>query len=423
MMAARGGPSPLAEREEGARATWAVPALLRWLAGAAPLDPPLSRSHPLRALAERCERLRVLPQAINRLSSDPEAVGAMPPADVTELALRRVKATAESGRTLHFGCQALGALRDAGIAAAGFKGIAAVGHLHGGRPERGIGDVDVLVSPARAGRALEVLQSAGFRPKASSLTASESIAFARASPGSAGNESISLVTVDGIEVDLHWRLGVCDVEGALSDASCVRVLGHSVPLVRPGLGLLLSAHHALRNDFVPDEVIRDLLDVRGWLGMLSQDRKEAAWAEGEMRRIGLDVARDACAAILADLGVLTGHDAHAEGSRARALADLFRDQAVRPMNTDLVYLCSMRPGLMVLRGLLRGGRGYLRAMRAIEQAHGDAQLPIRARLGRLAADACRSPWRRWAQLRALAAAKGRVAGSRGAPRCADTGDA
>jgi len=362
----------------------------------------------------------VLPQAMNRLVSHPDSAGPVPPPDMAELALRRVKATADSARKLHFGCCALIALCDAGLPAAGFKGIAAIGHLHGGQPVRGIGDVDVLVPPARAGHALDVLQAAGFRSKVSGLTASEVIAFARASPGSAGNESISLVTADGIEVDLHWRLGAFDVDGALAAARHVRVLGHSVPLVRPGLGLLLSVHHALRNDFVPDQVIRDLLDVLGWLRMLSKDPDETAWADREAQRIGLDAAHDACAAILADLGMPTGHGAPVKGSPARALADLFRDQAVRPMNTDLVYLCSMRPGLMVLRGMLRSGGGYLRAMRAVEQAHGDAQLPIGTRLARLLADACRAPLRRWAQLRALAAAKDRATGSRARPHCADT---
>jgi hypothetical protein len=44
------------------------------------------------------------------------------------------------------------------------------------------------------------------------------IAFARASPGSAGNESISLVTEGNFDVDLHWRLGAFDVDGALASA-------------------------------------------------------------------------------------------------------------------------------------------------------------------------------------------------------------
>jgi hypothetical protein len=394
-------------------AGWTAAALLPWLGGTSPLTPPLSPTHTWRALADRCEALRVLPQALRRVTPD---CGGLPPAELVALAHRKLQATATCARTLHFGCRALASLRDAGIACAGFKGIASIGRLHQGQPVRGIGDVDVLVSPANATRALGALESAGFRPKVEGLSTDAVIAFARSSPGSAGNESISLVTQDGIEVDLHWRLGAFDVEAALEDASPGRVLADVVPLVRPGLGLLLSAHHALRNDFVPDEVIRDLLDMAGWFRLMSQDPSEAAWTDRQAMRIGLDVAVDACAAILADLGMPPSRDATAPGSRARALADLFQDQLARPMNTDLAYLCSVRPGIAILAGLIRGGRGYLRAMRAVERAHGEASMPLHSRLGRLISDAWSAPVRRWSQVRTLARAKDRAGSPRGAPK-------
>lgn len=387
------------------RPAWTVPALLRWLSGGAPLDPPLSRELGWRDLADRCDALRVLPQAMLRLSAEGHS---LTDAEVRELSYRRLEATVRTGRVLHVGCMALMALRDAGVAAAGFKGIAAVGYLHAGQPTRGIGDVDILVSPRLAHRAIDALMAAGFRPKVAGLDAREVIAFARTSPGSAGNESISLVTDGDFEVDLHWQLGAFEVDAALDSATRVPVLGAEVAVVRPGLGLMLSAHHALRNDFVPDEVIRDLLDVRDWIRMLERDAEESAWTERESRRMGLDVACDACAAILGDAGLPTGRSELAQGTPARTLADLFHDQSQQPMNTDLVYLCSMRPAMAMLGGMLRQGRGYLRAMRAMEHAHGERQLPIGSRVGRLLADAWSAPARRWRQLRALAAAKDRI---------------
>jgi hypothetical protein len=418
MTAEAGTQAPAGAHGDGAPATWTASALLRWLSGAAPLDPPLSQERSWRSLADRCEKLRVLPQAMLRITSESDP---RPQADRVAMAHRRIEATASCARRLHFGCRALASLRDAGIAAAGFKGIAAIGRLHQGQPARGIGDVDVLVSPASATRALEVLQDAGFRSKVEGLPTEAVIAFARSSPGSAGNESISLMTAEGIEVDLHWKLGAFDVDAALAQASPVRVLGDAVPLVRPGLGLLLSAHHALRNDFVPDEVIRDLLDANGWFRQLVQDPAEAAWADREAHRTGLDVAVEACAEILADSGVAARAQVPSPGTAARALADLFRDQLARPMNTDLVYLCSMRPCMAILAGLLRGGRGYLRAMRAVEHAHGEASVPLHARLGRLMSEAWSAPGRRWSQVRTLARAKDRAGSPRGAPKSADTG--
>jgi hypothetical protein len=396
-----------------AHATWTVTALLRWLSGTAALDPPLTPERPWRLLADRCELLRVLPQAMLRVTQEHDG---LPHADRVVIAHRRIEATAICARRLHVGCRALASLRDAGIAAAGFKGIAAIGRLHQGQPVRGIGDADVLVSPASAARAITVLHDSGFRPKVEGLSTGEVIAFARSSPGSAGNESISLVTAEGIEVDLHWKLGALDTDAALADASPVRVLGDAVPLVRPGLGLLLSAHHALRNDFVPDEVIRDLLDAHEWFRLLAQDPAEAAWADREAQRTGLSVAVEACAAILSDTGVADRANVPSPGPAARALADLFHDQLARPMNTDLAYLCSVRPGMAILAGLIRGGRGYLRAMRAVEHAHGEASMPLHARLGRLISDACSAPVRRWSQVRTLARAKDRASSPRGAPR-------
>lgn len=126
---------------------------------------------------------------------------------------------------------------------------------------------------------------------------------------------------------------------------------------------------------------------------------------------------------LADVGLLTGRGAPEPGSTARAPRESFRKRASQPMNPDLVYLCSLRPALTILKGMIGHGRGYLRAMRAMEQGHGDPQVSIHARLGRLIADASTALRRRWSQLRVLAAAKARAASSRAAAHPADTGRA
>lgn len=388
---------------------WTTPALVRWLAGVAPVTPPLSAEADWRQLADRCRSLRILPQMFQRLGSPQAIVSA---ADVPEFLHRRMHAIADTGRVLHGGCRALRALDAAGISAAAFKGMAAVGWLHGGQPSRGVGDVDVLVAPARARAALDVLAAAGFRSKVADVTAEAVVRFARRSPGSAGNEAISLVSDDGAEVDLHWRIGACDVASALAEARGVRVLNDQVRVVRPGLGLLLSVHHALRNDFVPDAIVRDLIDAAGWFAWLEADAAERAWVDQTARRMGLDVALDAVAAVLGDLGVGTGRVVPAADAPARALADLFQVQTESEsgaINTDLVYLCSARPWWTILNGLVTSGPGYLRTMRAVEAANGATPMPLVERLRRLIADARRAPGSRWRGLRVLAASKNRVA--------------
>lgn len=390
----------------GPPSPWAASGVLRWLAGVAPLVPAPEGPSDWRRLAQRCKRLRVLPQMFLRLNETPEWI---PHADAQEYSQRRLESLIRTSRGIQGGCRALHVLRSAGIPAVGFKGIAAVGWLHGGQPQRGVGDTDIAVPPERADAAIESLLAAGFAPKVVGIPRADIMKFSRTSPGSAGNESLSLCGCDGSEIDVHWRLGRFDVAAMIADARVVRVLTDDVPLVRPGLGLLLAAHHSLRNDFVPDECLRDLLDASGWLRLLAADVVEAAWTDHEARRTGLDAALGAFAIILADNGLLSPQPPPPTGSASALLAELFHAQCESgPLNTDLVYVCSLRPAWRLCKGLLTGGAGYVRAMRAMEAANREQQPGISGRLRQLATDAWAVRWSRWRSLRALARCKDRA---------------
>jgi hypothetical protein len=390
----------------GPTSPWAATGVLRWLAGVAPLEPALARPSDWRRLAERCAALRVLPQMFLRLSDSP---GSIPPADMPEYSRRRLESLVRTTRGIQGGCRALHVLRAAGVSAVGFKGIAAIGWLHGGQPRRGVGDTDIAVPPDFADAAIEALLAAGFTPKVAGVRREEIVRFSRTSPGSAGNESLSLRGGDGTEIDVHWRLGGFDMAGMVADARMVRVLTDEVPLVRPGLGLLLAAHHSLRNDFVPDECLRDLLDASGWLRLLAADAAETAWADREARRLGLDVPLGAFAIILAEHGLHPAAAGHPTDPASALLVDLFRahDES-GPLNTDLVYLCSLGPAWKLCTGLLTGGAGYVRAMRAMEAANREQRPGLVGRLVRLAADAWTVRRSRWRSLRTLARCKDRA---------------
>jgi hypothetical protein len=399
-------PDGIGGREGGPPSPWGAGSVLRWLAGVAPLVPAPAGLSDWRRLAERCATLRVLPQMFLRLQESPDLI---PRADAPEYSRRRLESLVRTTRGIQGGCRALRVLRSAGIAAVGFKGIAAVGWLHGGQPRRGVGDTDIAVSPERADAAIESLLAAGFAPKVAGVPREDIVRFSRTSPGSAGNESLSLYGGDGSEIDVHWRLGGFDVEAMVADARMIRVLTDEVPLVRPGLGLLLAAHHSLRNDFVPDECLRDLLDASGWLRLLAADAAESSWTEREARRLGLDAALGAFAIILAENGLHPAPEWPPIDSAPALLAELFRAQCESgPLNTDLVYLCSVGPGWRLFKGLLTGGAGYVRAMRAMEAANREQQPGLIGRLRRLAADAWTVRWSRWRSLRALARCKDRA---------------
>lgn len=382
-----------------------VPAalILRWLAQAN-AEPPLPPDQWL-TLLERCRALRVGPLAVHRLAADPRAGAA---GLQVELDRYRKAMFFRTARVLGGGLRAIEALTAAGVPVAGFKGIAAIGWLQDGRPERDMADIDLLVAPARAEAALAALAAAGFVLKVEGVSTAALRAFSRSSPGSGGNEAIALCDAGGAEIDLHWKVGRVEVAEVIEAALPVRVLARMVPLVSSRQSLLFSAQHALRNDFLPSVVVRDLLDAAGWFRRLADDPHEQRLALDEARRTGLEPALAAMACVLADFGI-AGGEWLPPSPTSRALADLFHAQNNGdPINRDLVYLCSPLSLIQIVQGLCLGGRSYLRTMRATEDSNGQGGTTLRRRLWRLVRSVWASPRGQWRRLRELAAVKARL---------------
>jgi hypothetical protein len=118
------------------------------------------------------------------------------------------------------GVVALCALEQAGIACAGFKGLAALACLYPGMRSRTLQDTDVLIHPSSVEASLKVLEAAGFK-RFPEYPWDEYVAFLRNSSGTAGNEAVRLRDERGGAVDLHWHLGILDVETLLSQAVAV----------------------------------------------------------------------------------------------------------------------------------------------------------------------------------------------------------
>jgi hypothetical protein len=382
-----------------------VPAasILRWLSQAS-AEPPLPPEQWL-ILLERCRALRVGPLAVHRLAADPRAGAA---GLQVELDRYRKAMFFRTARVLGGGLRAIEALTAAGVPVAGFKGIAAIDWLQDGRPERDMADIDLLVSPAMAEAALAALAAVGFVLKVEGVSTAALRAFSRSSPGSGGNEAIALCDASGAEIDLHWKVGRVDVAEVINAAVLVPVLARRVPLVSSRQALLFSAQHALRNDFLPSVVVRDLLDAAGWFQRLADHPLEQRLALDEARQTGLEPALGAMACVLADFGI-AGGEWLPPSPTTRALADLFHAQNNGdPINRDLVYLCSPLSLLQIVRGLCFGGRSYLRTMRASEDANGQGGMTLRCRLWQLVRSVWSSPRGQWRRLRVLAAAKAQL---------------
>ena len=345
-----------------------------------------------------CEHWRVLPTLAARLATCRHA---LPAAEAARLRLAVVEEMVNSSRRLRAAGAVLQALDAAGIPAAAFKGVAVLAQLHGGGVGRSIGDVDLLVTPEDAPRAIGLLQVGGFQPKIGPITPDDYLAFVRDSPGSSGNEAISLVDQQGVDIDLHWRLGGFDPHRLLARAQQVVMARGTIRVLAPGDGLSLTAHHALRNDLVPDAIARDLIDAQGWFQLLGDA------AASEDAPAGIPMAIETLRCILCQLGAAeAGRMAPPPSTKALRLTALYRHQLIHgPINTDLAYIFSRRAAQQILRGLWRGRRRYEALMHAFERCNGEPSATLRQRLLRLGASILESPPRRLWQVRTLSRLK------------------
>ena len=303
------------------------------------------------------------------------------------------------------GCDALRALATTGIPAVAFKGAAVIAHLHGGMRVRMVRDVDVLIHSRDLHRSLKALEAAGFHRTIGEGSLEDYTAFVAHSPGAAGNHAISLSNRQDAAVDLHWKLGRFNPGELLESASIMPVLGTPTRVARPAFGLLLSVHHALRNDLVPGEVARDVLDCAGWFRLLAGMPAELVLARTQVAELGLADALDAMAIIVRKLGGAAPAELGISLS-GRQLADLyFRQLEDGPINTDLAYLGSSRAAFQILQGALSGWRRYQGMVRAFEARQGEDSLSIGERAMRLVRSAARLSPSHWRQVRALSRAK------------------
>ena len=358
------------------------------------------------AVLRLCERWKVQPAVAARLA----ALGrSLPSAEADELRRATASQFIRTSLCLRAGSEAMQRLQAAGVNAAAFKGGAVIALLHANARERMLQDVDILIRAGDLATALTTLEANGYRRDVGTGSLADYISFVRNSPGAAGNQAVSLSNPAGNHLDLHWKLGRFDTEALLVTARPVRVLNVETTVVRPAFGLLLTVHHAVRNDLIPDEIARDILDCGGWLRLLATDPEELSCALEYARQWGLDEAVHAVSTIVQHFGGESPLPMAATGSAAAALADLYlRQLDVEPINADLPSLASPRAIGQILSGALSGWRRYAGLMREFEAANGEASLPLSERVKRLAAAAWQLSPAQWREVRALARAKDRL---------------
>ena len=299
-------------------------------------------------------------------------------------------------------------LEDRGLPVVVFKGLASIAHLHGGVPAgRMIKDVDLLVRPRDLAQVLDALQSAGMhREDGGNL--GDYLAFVRHSPGFGGNEAITVRGTDQPELDVHWSFGPhtppdLQAETIVARAELVTLFGTSIRVVAPADGLMLSAHHSIRETFAADQMLRDVLDTAGWLTLLEQ-RGHLDEALQRATACHLDVPVLALVEILVRRA---GRKRIAPADpRAERLAELF-DLQVRegPIEKDFTYLADTYAVRQVVSGILGGWRRYRGQMAAFEAQLLGQRVALSQRLARRLRQLRHIDLRRWRMLRTLAKAR------------------
>ena len=187
-----------------------------------------------------------------------------------ELHERSVAAAVQSTTLAHRAATALAHLDRAGVAAVAFKGVALIANLYDGPGQRMVGDVDILINRSDLEAACRSLAEVGFSPVIDDLDTYVDFLDRRPYEGaSSGNHFLVLKDLDGVEIDLHWRLSArppapMAAEHIIGRAEAATRYGHTFRVASPLDAMVLAVHHAVRANFAPDTTVKDLLDLAAW---------------------------------------------------------------------------------------------------------------------------------------------------------------
>jgi len=333
---------------------------------------------------------KVVPQLSARIQS---LRIALPEDDTRTLRREFLRVYGQSASRAVRATLAMRELEKAGIAVAAFKGVASMAVLYGGPKQRSIGDGDLLIPRKDIAAALACVERIGFMRKGEE-TLAEYLSFVENAPRFAGNEAMALYGEDGSEIDLHWSISGSGllVEEILERAEKTELMCATIPVVDSTDGILLTIHHAIREDLALESVIRDLLDVRLWCERLEQ--------RGEFESgITRSAEADSQVAALTVCSLLGGYDdsiaaarfarllgdrtSRAQRQSAARLMELFHYQIERGrLKKDVLLLVHSRPWRQILRGFTSDWAGYWRSMQTLEEQLGDGQ-PLHTRLAML----------------------------------------
>jgi hypothetical protein len=325
----------------------------------------------------------------------------LPPDWQSSLSASFKKSFIASTLRAHQGLRLCHDLAERGVPVVVFKGLAAIAHLYNGvAGVRKIVDVDILVRPGDLPRALEAIAALGFlREDGGSF--SDYAAFVKNSPGFAGNEAISAGSLD-----IHWSLGPNPasefrIEAFFERALPVTLFDTRVRVVSPEDCLLLTAHHAMRENFAPDGMLRDVLDAAGWFAMLHRNGRLSIALE-RARRCRIEEPILALAGILRQQG--NGPVGLGPASESSAMLSKLFFLQIRegPLDRDMAYLADPHSARQIVRAAFSGWSRHASQMHAFESRLNGSPVPAGQRIARMLRNVCSLRPGRWRMLRTLA---------------------
>ncbi len=324
---------------------------------------------------ELAEAWRVLPQLQRRASAHADDGTALPMGD------RMFVAAARSTWVCHTGAQALAALEDANIPAAAFKGLAAIAQAYGSAAQRMVRDVDVLVRKDDLEPICKTLAPLGFEPFCGTSLDRWLAHLERRTD--IDNAYLVLLGPDGLQLDLHWRVGagpnsLDQTATLLARSQSVAWSGSTLRAVSPEDAQCLTVYHALHDHFAPASLVKDLCDLSTWWSV-----HPGRWDLDSLisTAVELDLAPPLLAfwKILDRLGGTPGVE---QGIRRLDRLDLDPDSTDRiqrvfwaqlengPLNLDLLRLANPRMAWAQLRSRFLNRRDDLYFRKQLQQRVG-----------------------------------------------------
>jgi hypothetical protein len=290
------------------------------------------------------------------------------------------------------GVKALAHLEQLGVRAVAFKGVASMARLYAKPGERSIKDIDLLIDERDLAAAVAGLGEVEFRP-IEGQGFDELNGLIEYLPNFSGNKAIVLSDRAGLEIDLHWSVGLEALPSheLIARSGSHSLFGSTLRMVNVADALVLTVRHSIRENLAVDSICRDLYDIlqtfsmEAEAGTLHETLAAASQSGGVLPLLALAGVLHRLAAthhaLTQAFEWLSLNATPSERKEAASLERIFFHQVTNGrLEKDLVYLTHTTPLRQMMNGALKNWRGYRSLMLSMEDKLEGKPMPILERI-------------------------------------------